>query len=34
METLLSLHNIALPANLPSSTVTEDSPMDREGGDN
>jgi hypothetical protein len=33
MENLLSLHNIALPANPPSSTVTEDSPMDREGGD-
>lgn len=34
IENLLTLHNIALPANPPSSTITEDSPSDREGGDN
>jgi hypothetical protein len=34
LETLLSTHKIALPANILTSTVSEDPPKDREGGHN
>jgi hypothetical protein len=34
LETLLSTHKIAPPANISSSTVSEDPPKDREGGHN
>jgi hypothetical protein len=34
LETLLTTHNIALPANILASTSTEDPPMAREGGTN
>jgi hypothetical protein len=34
LETLLSTHKIALPANISISTISEDPPKDREGGHN